>query len=167
MNRIDRIAYFEPLDEAALMVIFDKEFRPYQERFHDQGIRVEVPEAIKHRLVEQVARQKMGARPLQLEMLSGPLDGHTVTLENEAVWGLNAEGVLSFPWDVELGTPQARFFLDGRGWWLEAYPAEHGTYCATRVGRVADKLQLEAGYVLKAGETWLCVVGIVQNDVKT
>ena len=109
----------------------------------------------------------MSRKPLQLEILSGPLDGHTVTLENEAVWGRDGEGVLSFPWDVELGTPQARFFLDGGEWWLEAYPAEHGTYCATRVGRIADKLQLEAGDMLKACETWLRVVGIVQNDVKT
>lgn len=65
MNRLDRIVYFQPLDEAALLAIFDKEFQPFQARFEQQGIRVAVPDDIKRQIVEQVAQQQIGARPLQ------------------------------------------------------------------------------------------------------
>lgn len=65
MNRLDRIVYFEPLGEEALVAIFDKEFEPFQKRFGEQGIRVEIPETVKQKIVHDVAKQKMGARPLQ------------------------------------------------------------------------------------------------------
>lgn len=65
MNRLDRIVYFEPLGEEALLAIFDKEFAPFQERFNKQGVSVEIPEAIKRKIVHEAAKQKMGARPLQ------------------------------------------------------------------------------------------------------
>ncbi len=97
---------------------------------------------------------------LSLEILNGPLDGQVVTLEAEATWGKEGEGQLIFPWDKELGTPQARFFPEGEGWWLEGCSAPHGTYCLSRGERVEGKTQLEAGEVLKASDTWLLVTQI-------
>jgi hypothetical protein len=94
---------------------------------------------------------------LSLEILNGPLDGQVVTLEAETTWGKEGEGPLIFPWDRELGTPQARFFPQGEGWWLEGHSAPHGTYCVNRGERVEGKVQLEAGYLLKASDTWLLV----------
>jgi hypothetical protein len=94
---------------------------------------------------------------LSLELLNGPLDGQVVTLETEATWGKEGKGPLIFPWDTELGTPQARFFVEGESWWLEGHSAPHGTHCVNRGERVEGKTQLEAGDLLKASDTWLLV----------
>jgi len=69
-----------------------------------------------------------------LEVLSGPLDGRIITLEGETHWDAEGDGPLSFPWDTELGDPQARFFCEEGEWWLEGYDAPHGTYRLTREG---------------------------------
>ena len=97
---------------------------------------------------------------LHLELLNGPLDGRTIELESEALWRQAGEGPLTFPWDAELGRPQARFYRQGDGWWLEAYPAAHGTYCVNRAGRIQGSVQLQGGDLLKASEVWLLVARI-------
>ncbi len=94
---------------------------------------------------------------LSLEILNGPLDGQIVTLETETVWGKEGDSPLSFPWDTELGTPQARFFPKAEKWWIEGYEAPHGTYCLNREQRIEEKKHIEQGYLLKASETWLMV----------
>jgi ATP-dependent Clp protease ATP-binding subunit ClpC len=66
INRIDRIVYFDPLDEEALLAIFDREFTPFQARLHDEkGITVHVAEDVKGQIVRQVAVEMLGARPLR------------------------------------------------------------------------------------------------------
>jgi hypothetical protein len=100
----------------------------------------------------------MSKTTLALEVLSGPLDGHTIWITNEALWTQAEGSLLSFPWDSELNVPQARFYIEAESWWLEAMPeTAHGTYCANRVGRIEEKIQLQAGDLLKANETWLLV----------
>jgi hypothetical protein len=95
---------------------------------------------------------------LTLEILSGPRDGHTVTLEAETAWARAGEGRLAFPWDDELGTPQARFVPGAEGWALEGVQSPHGTYRANGGERITtETLQLDEGDVLKASDTWLLV----------
>jgi ATP-dependent Clp protease ATP-binding subunit ClpB len=66
LNRIDRIVYFAPLDEAALIAIFDREFAPFQRRFKtEKGIDVTVAQRVKQQLARKVAQQSQGARPLR------------------------------------------------------------------------------------------------------
>ena len=101
----------------------------------------------------------MGAEhPLTLEVLSGPLDGSTVVLEATAEWSRDGDGPLAFPWDAELGKPQARFFLEGGRWYLEGLDAPHGTYRLNREERLTGrKAPLESEDILKASQTWLLV----------
>ncbi len=99
----------------------------------------------------------MSDKKLILEILTGPLDGHIVALEEETTWGMQGEGALVFPWDEELGDRQARFFLEGGKWRLEGYDAPHGTYCVNRKEREGEKIELEEGDILKASDTWLLV----------
>lgn len=113
MNRLDRIVYFDPLDETALLAIFDKEFQPFQERFRQQGLRVEVPEAIKQQLVSQVARQRMGARPLQRmiedqivtplidKLLDEELDGGTIHVGED----IEVQAMTLAPWGDQSPKP--------------------------------------------------------------
>jgi hypothetical protein len=96
--------------------------------------------------------------PLTLEILSGPRDGHTVTLEAETAWTRAGEGRLAFPWDEELGAPQARFRPGPAGWVLEGVASPHGTYRINAGERITDgTLDLAAGDILKASDTWLVV----------
>jgi len=99
----------------------------------------------------------MSNSKLNLEILNGFLDGYVVTLETETIWGKEGEGPLIFPWDIELGAPQARFFLEGGNWWIEDCDAPHKTYCANREKRIEGKIQLENEDLLKASDTWLLV----------
>lgn len=99
----------------------------------------------------------MSEGQLVLEILSGPLDGAITTLETEAKWSRAGDGPLAFPWDVELGEPQARFTAEEGGWWLEGLDAPHGTYRINREERIKEKVQLERGDILKASNTWLSV----------
>jgi len=99
----------------------------------------------------------MSDRRLVLEILNGPLDGHKVKLEKETIWSKKGEGSLIFPWDTELGEPQARFFCEGGEWWLEGLEAQHGTYRLNREERIEGKVRLETRDMLKASESWLVV----------
>ena len=101
----------------------------------------------------------MSANNLVLEVLSGPLDGVVITLETEAEWSRTGETPLSFPWDAELGQPQARFTVEDDGWYLEGLDAPHGTYRINREERLKkkEKVQLKSGDILKASQTWLLV----------
>jgi hypothetical protein len=100
----------------------------------------------------------MSANNLVLEVLSGPLDGAPITLEAEAEWSRSGETPLSFPWDAELGQPQARFTVEDDGWYLEGLDAPHGTYRISREERVTgEKVKLKGRDLLKASQTWLLV----------
>ena len=97
-------------------------------------------------------------RSLTLEVLSGPLDGAIIPLEAETDWSRAGDGLLSFPWDAELGEPQARFTFGEGHWHLEGLEAPHGTYRINREERLTGKtVQLEGGDILKASGTWLLV----------
>lgn len=66
INRIDRIVYFNPLDEAALLAIFDRELLPFQRQLKDEkGLELTVPPDLKQQIVQHVVQQKLGARPLR------------------------------------------------------------------------------------------------------
>lgn len=99
----------------------------------------------------------MSKGQLLLEILSGPLDGHKVILEKETNWSKSCEGPLIFPWDTELGEPQARFFKDGEEWCLEGFQAKHGTYCLNRQEKIDKVIKLNKRDMLKASETWLMI----------
>ena len=99
----------------------------------------------------------MSDKKLVLEILNGPLDGHKVKLEKEILWSKKGEGPLIFPWDTELGDPQARFFCEENAWWLEGLKTKHGTYRLNREERIEGKVRLEARDMLKASESWLLV----------
>jgi hypothetical protein len=102
------------------------------------------------------------SRTLKLEVLSGPLDGTLIALETDAEWSRAGDGEtpLTFPWDTELGAPQARLTFDaeeGR-WYLEGLDAPHGTYRVNREERLTGKkVQLKGGDIIKASQTWLLV----------
>ncbi|MCP4373505.1 MAG: hypothetical protein GY797_36190 [Deltaproteobacteria bacterium] len=78
-------------------------------------------------------------------------------METETLWGKEVDSPLSFPWDTELGSPQARFFPEEGRWWIEGYEAPHGTYNINRQQRIEEKKQIEKGDFLKASDTWLIV----------
>jgi ATP-dependent Clp protease ATP-binding subunit ClpC len=66
INRIDRIVCFNPLDEAALLTIFDREFQPFQRQLEqEKQIVVRVADPVKQHIVAQAVEQKMGARSLR------------------------------------------------------------------------------------------------------
>ena len=95
--------------------------------------------------------------PLKLEVLSGPLDGAHLTLTAETDWTRQPGSPLSFPWDTELGQPQARFVPGEQGGRLEPLQAQRGTHLL-RPGAEDDlPATLQAGDVLKASSTWLRV----------
>ena len=96
--------------------------------------------------------------PLTLEVLSGPLDGSIIVLETTTEWSRDGDGPLAFPWDAELGVPQARFILEQGRWYLEGLEAAHGTYRVNREERLTGrKVVLEREDILKASRTWLLV----------
>lgn len=95
---------------------------------------------------------------LVIEILSGPLDGLVIALHKEAEWTCAAGGPLAFPWDDELGEPQARFTVDESGWSLEGCKSPHGMYRINQQERIGkDKIQLAEGDILKASSTWVLV----------
>jgi hypothetical protein len=96
-------------------------------------------------------------RKLVLEVLSGPLDGAILTLQAGADWSRAGDGPLVFPWEAELGEPQARFTAEEAGWWLEGMDTPHGTYRVNQEEKVRSKVQLEEQDLLKACGTWLLV----------
>lgn len=96
---------------------------------------------------------------LTIEILTSPLDGHLITLEDEAIWGAHQAGPLAFPWDTELHERQARLFTQDGHWQVEGYPARHGTYrlSENQQERVEASVQLETGDYLKASDIWLLI----------
>lgn len=104
----------------------------------------------------------MNQPKLILEIASGPLDGQVVTLVAETEWHKMGDGPLSFPWDTELGTSQARFILVAGAWWLEPIG---GTRSTRRNGELIQaKVKLAEEDVLKAANTWLKVKQINQTQ---
>lgn len=101
----------------------------------------------------------MNDHRLEIEVLSGPLDGAILVVEEDAEWTRAGGGPLAFPWDWELGEPQARLSCQGDGWHLEGLAAAHGTYCVSRGERLKEgaTARLEEGDMLKASYTWLLV----------
>jgi len=100
----------------------------------------------------------MSERQLTLEVLSGPLDGATLTLTDATEWTQTGSDPLAFPWDTELGTPQARLKPDAEGWMLEGVKSPHGTYRLNTEERVTtETIRLDEGDILKASDTWLLV----------
>lgn len=100
----------------------------------------------------------MNENKLVLEVLSGPLDGALLEAQAGAEWTRAGEGPLAFPWDDELGEPQARFVLGEEGWQMEAFESPHGTYRVNQQERITTgTLQLARGDILKASDTWLLV----------
>lgn len=94
---------------------------------------------------------------LIIEVLNGPLDGTTVVLAKETAWSKTGPDPLSFPWDEELGAPQAVFRPDADGWQVEGGRATHGTYVVNRSEKVTAAVPVQAGDLLKASATWLLV----------
>lgn len=104
----------------------------------------------------------MSQPKLTLEILSGPLDGQVVTLNAATEWSRTGTSALSFPWDEELGTPQARFTFTDDSWWLEPIGGARST--RHNGEQVHDRVQLTAEDVLKAANTWLQVKQISQTQ---
>jgi hypothetical protein len=100
---------------------------------------------------------------LVLECLNGPLDGHQIELTVAAEWRSKGETPLVFPWDSELGNPQARFFPENGNWYLEGYRETlHGTYRINNGGEKIDHpVRLGDGDILKASQTLLIVSTMV------
>ena len=96
-------------------------------------------------------------RMIELEVLSGPLDGCVVRLQTATEWSQAGTGSLSFPWDEELGQPQARLAPDDKGWSLQPVKSSHGTYRVNEGERVEDVIRLNTTDILKASTTWLLV----------
>lgn len=100
----------------------------------------------------------MSEPKLTLELLGGPLDGLTLTLEAETEWSKTGDGPLSFPWDNELGTPQARLFTEAGEWRLEALPNERST--RHNMEPIDGTVLLNTGDLLKAANSWLLVTNL-------
>lgn len=100
----------------------------------------------------------MSQPKLIVEIGSGPLDGHEVTVETPTDWSRLGDGPLSFPWDETLGAPQARFFFAEKQWWLEPLASQRSTRCNGE--QLNEKIALTEGDWLKAASTWLVVKGI-------
>jgi hypothetical protein len=96
---------------------------------------------------------------LKLECLSGPLDGFQIELVTAEEWSCKGEGPLAFPWDMELGSPQARIFPQEDGWYLEGYSeTPHATHCLRKHDtKVVEAICLEDGDMIRASGTWFRV----------
>jgi len=66
LNRVDRIICFDPLSEATLLSIFDKQFSRVATRMQAQGAEIEVTAGYRRALVHRCAQEfpQQGARPL-------------------------------------------------------------------------------------------------------
>ena len=96
-------------------------------------------------------------KPLVLEVLSGPLDGAIIELVAETAWTKAPGNLLSFPWDVELGEPQAILIPKPDGWILTPNHSLHNTYRLNTEEKLIDKIVLKVNDILKASQTWLLV----------
>lgn len=102
---------------------------------------------------------------LELEILTGPLDGHVISLATETEWTCEPGSLLSFPWDKGLGTPQATFALNDHKWILLPHNSPHNTYRLnlSSEGRLNGNIILTEGDILKASQTWLWVKVLVSD----
>lgn len=100
----------------------------------------------------------MATPTLKLEVLSGPLDGLEISLNEAADWSSGGDGWLSFPWDEELGTPQASFFVEEEKWWLAADKTRRST--RQNMEQIEGKAPLAKGDLLKAANSWLLITDI-------
>jgi len=104
----------------------------------------------------------MNTSKLTLEILCGPLDGYVVTLENETVISRSGEGPLVFPWDTELGEPQALIFPEANDWFIQTKVGIHRTYLSktpNNFEKVEDKRLLSPGNIIKASTECFLVRG--------
>lgn len=100
----------------------------------------------------------MRSSRLVLECINGPLDGQSLFVDRDAEWRRTGEGPLCFPWDAELGDPQARLFVQDGEWWIAGYLAPHGTYrVSDRAEKIVKPVQVVIGDLLKASRTWLLI----------
>jgi MoxR-like ATPase len=66
VNSIDRIVYFEPLDEDALLAILDLEFEPFQTRMREETeVEVIIDPNVKRQIAAYLAKQLRGAHSLR------------------------------------------------------------------------------------------------------
>jgi hypothetical protein len=101
-------------------------------------------------------------RKLVLQVLNGPLDGAVLTLQSDTAWSCAGSGPLVFPWDDELGKPQACFIADEQGWSLQSFKSPHGTHRMNQRERLTEgRIQLAEGDLLGASSTWLLVHQVV------
>jgi len=96
-------------------------------------------------------------KKLDIEVLTGPLDGHVITIEDKAEWTCLAGGLLAFPWDTELGQPQSWFMVEEEDWLIEPISSSHGTYIFNREMKLSEKTVLQKGDILKASKTWIMI----------
>lgn len=99
-------------------------------------------------------------KKIEIEVLSGPLDGHKIKLEEEVEWTRLAGGLLAFPWDDELGQPQSKFSIEEGKWLIEPISSLHGTYILNRDIKLSEKTFLQKGDILKASRTWMMIKSI-------
>lgn len=104
----------------------------------------------------------MSTQKITLEILSGPCDGNLVILEANTEWSQTGQGALCFPWDAELGAPQARLTVDAQGWWLEPVKSAHGTYRyrVSQREKLHAKVKLAKDDIIKASQTWWLIKNI-------
>lgn len=94
---------------------------------------------------------------LILQVINGPLDGLEIILTHSMDLSKTGETSLSFPWDDELGNPQATFGLENGNWTLTPHNSPHHTYRINTEETISEKTSLVKGDILKASRTWLIV----------
>jgi len=99
-----------------------------------------------------------GVNPLELEVLSGPLDGEILKITEPTEWSQSGRGPLTFPWDRKLGTPQAVLVPREGGWSLEPSDTPVPISLVTRDQKLTGPILLVEGDVLRAGTSWLLVL---------
>src|SRR5262245_4438002 len=92
---------------------------------------------------------------LNLEIMNGPMDGQVIKIKETVEWGRDGEGELTFPWDEELGIPQAKFYVEEGKWWLEHVSGKSSNQ--HNMERLQVKVALKAGDIIKAANSWLLV----------
>jgi hypothetical protein len=102
----------------------------------------------------------MSVKQLTIEILSGPLDGAKLILDSETEWTSKAGSLLSFPWDAELGSPQALFKPTTSGWQLEGTNAKRGTHILRHDTEDRLPVVLQVDDIVKASSTWMRIKNI-------
>ncbi len=95
---------------------------------------------------------------LEIEIISGPQDGTIIILTEEdhtTLWTKDIGSKLSFPWDTELGSPQAIIRHKGDEWEIEAYDSPHGLYVMNGDGKLLGIKKIKKGQIYRANYTWL------------